>query len=331
MKKGKIGIWLAGMAGWMILWHAVPVLAQEPVRMPVAEGQQTAVTLETGEEQLLTPTGPDAVMAKMQETEAQAQEADAGLILMRTAAAVNVRTAPSSRSSRLGTLPAGEQVIAAENADGWFAVVWQDQVGYVNGKYLQPAAEPADGAGQENPGEAVGEQQAQLPGQEGIWPGAPLVFIGDSRFVQMKEAVDPTPWVWIAESGKGYDWFVEKGLSRADNVIGTNSRVIINLGVNDVRNADKYIALFNRKAAEWTARGARVYYASVNPVWTNPYVSREQVEAFNLKLQTSLNLWITWVDSYSYLQTVGCRIVDGLHYDTPGYQVIYAYYMEMCP
>lgn len=332
MKIRKTGVWLAGMAGALLLWcGGLLASAQEPVPVAADLGQ----------------------------------EAETGLLLMQAAAPVNVRSNPSARSPRMGTLQTGEQVIAAENVDGWFAVVWQDQVGYVNGKYLQPVAAPAEkredtavpARGQETAasaqtltdsgddaqeataspfpvsiqGNEAALQSAQLPDQEGIWPGAPLVFIGDSRFVQMKEAVGETPWVWIAESGKGYDWFVEKGLSRADNVIGTNSRVIINLGVNDVRNADKYIALFNKKAVEWAARGARVYYASVNPVWTNPYVSREQVEAFNLKLQTSLNPWITWVDSYSYLQTVGCRIVDGLHYDTAGYQVIYAYYMEMCP
>ena len=138
--------------------------------------------------------------------------------------------------------------------------------GYVNGAYL--AAVPS--------GETQADGQTALPQTGQIIPGAAMVFIGDSRFVQMEEAVGENPYVWIAESGKGLDWFEEKGVQRADAVIGTGTRVLINLGVNDVRNIDRYITFFNQKAAEWTLRGAVVYYASVNPVWTNPYVTKER-------------------------------------------------------
>lgn len=156
---------------------------------------------------------------------------------------------------------------------------------------------------------------------------APAVWIGDSRFVQMREDVGANPFVWVAASGKGYNWFVESGLARADAVIGNGTRVLINLGVNDTGNADKYIELFNRKAAEWVQRGAVVYYASVNPVWTNPHVTKERVEAFNTKLQSSLAPYICWIDSYNYLLSTGLRIVDGLHYDEDTNRKIYAYYM----
>ena len=204
--------------------------------------------------------------------------------------------------------------------------------GYVNGAYLAavPAASgeaqagmlPQDG--QNIPGEGALPQAGQ------IIPGAAMVFIGDSRFVQMEEAVGENPYVWIAESGKGLDWFEEKGVQRADAVIGTGTRVLINLGVNDVRNIDRYITFFNQKAAEWTLRGAVVYYASVNPVWTNPYVTKEQVEAFNQKLQANLAPYVIWIDSYSWMQAAGMRIVDGLHYDEATYRNLYALYLMTC-
>ena len=230
--------------------------------------------------------------------------------------------------------------------------------GYVNGAYLAavPAAPgeaqagmlpqagqniPGEGtlpqAGQNIPGEGTLPQAGQnIPGEGAlpqagqIIPGAAMVFIGDSRFVQMEEAVGENPYVWIAESGKGLDWFEEKGAQRADAVIGTGTRVLINLGVNDVRNIDRYITFFNQKAAEWTLRGAVVYYASVNPVWTNPYVTKEQVEAFNQKLQVNLAPYVIWIDSYSWMQAAGMRIVDGLHYDEATYRNLYALYLMTC-
>ena len=57
---------------------------------------------------------------------------------------------------------------------------------------------------------------------------------------------------------------------------------------------------------------------------------KEQVEAFNQKLQANLALYITWIDSYSWVQAAGMRIVDGLHYDETTYRNLYAYYLMTC-
>ena len=167
--------------------------------------------------------------------------------------------------------------------------------------------------------EAAAENQTPVP--------APVVLIGDSRFVQMQEAVGPNPCAWVASSGQGYKWLEESALARADRLIGGGTRVLINLGVNDTRNADKYLALINAKAAEWVQRGAVVYYASVNPVWTNPHVTKEQVEAFNTRLQAGLAPYIQWIDSYHYLLSTGMRLVDGLHFVEDTSRRIYTYYM----
>ena len=244
-------------------------------------------------------------------------------IPMQAGVSVHVRTGPGVQWPSIGVLTQGQVVsVLASDPSGWQVVDYGGGSGYVNGAYL--TAVPA----------AVGETQAggeaALPQAGQIIPGAAMVFIGDSRFVQMEEAVGENPYVWIAESGKGLDWFEEKGVQRADAVIGTGTRVLINLGVNDVRNIDRYIEFFNQKAAEWTLRGAVVYYASVNPVWTNPYVTKEQVEAFNQKLQAGLAPYVIWIDSYSWLQAAGMRIVDGLHYDEATYRNLYALYLMTC-
>lgn len=282
--------------------------------------------------------------------------------LMQSTGNVNVRTGPSTAYPIVGKLAAGQGVYAMGiSPNGWYFVNLNGTAAYVSGNYLQPVDPAAAAAlmilpeGFGVPGAAVSAapaaqavvptaaaQSAAAPAvqpqgtvtaiqQNGIWPGAGIVFIGDSRFVQMEEAVNEVsgsnPWAWVSESGRGYNWFCEKGVQRADAVIGTGTKVVINLGVNDVKNVDKYISYFNQKAAEWTMRGATVYYSSVNPVWTNPYVTKEQVLAFNAKMQAGLAPYIHWIDSYSYIQSAGCRIVDGLHYDDATYLNLYAYYL----
>lgn len=157
---------------------------------------------------------------------------------------------------------------------------------------------------------------------------AGIILVGDSRFVQMQEAVGPNYCTWVAEGGKGYTWFEEKAIPRIDGCVGNGTRIIINLGVNDTRNLQKYITLVNAKAAEWTALGATVYYASVNPVWENPYVTKEQVVYFNTQLHNSLAPYVHWIDSHSYLTSVGYKLVDGLHYSKETSQVIYAYLLS---
>lgn len=282
--------------------------------------------------------------------------------LMQAKSTVNVRVGASTAYPVIGKLAGGQTIYAMGiSPNGWYFVNYNGTAGYVSGNYLNatdaaasalmilpegfgvpgaesaPAAAVAQPAQQTAPAAFTATATQTWPGtvteikQNGTWPGAAIVFIGDSRFVQMEAEVNVVtggnPWAWVSEGGRGYDWFVEKGIHRADPVIGTGTRVVINLGVNDVRNADKYISYFNQKAAEWTMRGATVYYASVNPVWTNPYVTKEQVEAFNLKLQTNLAPYIRWIDSYSYIQGIGCRIVDGLHYDQATSLHLYNYYL----
>ena len=155
-----------------------------------------------------------------------------------------------------------------------------------------------------------------------------VIFVGDSRFVQMQASVGANDCTWIAESAKGYKWFEEKAIPRIDNCVGKGSKILINLGVNDPGNIQKYITLVNAKAAEWTSLGATVYYASVNPVWENPYVTEEKVEYFNTQMQSGLSSDVHWIDSHSYITSIGYKLVDGLHYNAETYQNLYAYFMS---
>ena len=157
---------------------------------------------------------------------------------------------------------------------------------------------------------------------------AGVILVGDSRFVQMQANAGENSCTWIAENGKGYVWFSENAVARVDSCVGKGSKVLINLGVNDPGNLKNYLELVNAKAAEWVGKGAKVYYASVNPVWENPYVTEEQVQYFNSQLQGGLSGDIHYIDSHSYLHSIGYKLVDGLHFNAETYQNLFAYYMS---
>ncbi|MCI8931814.1 MAG: SH3 domain-containing protein [Lachnospiraceae bacterium] len=241
--------------------------------------------------------------------------------VMYASSAVNVRSGPSTDFGRVGSLARGQAITATGQADtGWYEVVYGEAKAFVSGKYLQDE-KPAEPAPQ--PQEAQGQQAVT-----GVQNVSGVILVGDSRFVQMQANVGENSCVWIAESGKGYKWFNENAVARIDGCVGKGSKILINLGVNDPGNLNNYLELVNAKAAEWVAKGAKVYYASVNPVWENPYVTEEQVEYFNSQMQAGLSGDIAWIDSHSYLNTIGYKLVDGLHYNAETYQNLYAYYMS---
>lgn len=154
-----------------------------------------------------------------------------------------------------------------------------------------------------------------------------VIIVGDSRTVQMHEAMGDTGVTFIAENSRGYDWFVEKAIPRIDPLVIKGTTIVINLGVNDLGNIDKYIAKVNQKTIEWEAKGATVYYATVNPVWENPYSTEEGVKVFNSKLMNSL-IGVDFIDTHTFLVTNGYKLVDGLHYDGPTNANIYYYIMS---
>ena len=250
---------------------------------------------------------------------------------------VNVRKGPSTDFERVGALKYGQEIIVTGQADtNWYEIMYGEEKAYVSNKYLQndkPADESQAAAAANPQTESDAQSQVQQTTPE-IQPVtevknvAGVILVGDSRFVQMQENVGANSCTWIAENSKGYAWFEEKAIPRIDGCVGSGSKILINLGVNDPGNHQKYIALVNAKAAEWTALGATVYYASVNPVWENPYVTEEQVKYFNSQMQNGLSADVHWIDSHSYITSIGYKLVDGLHYNSETYQNLYAYFMS---
>ena len=254
--------------------------------------------------------------------------------VMYASTSVNVRQGPSTDYEIVGFLNSGRDVTVTGQADtGWYEILYNENKAFVSNKYLQnekPAEEPAPQAAQEAAPVADNQPQqaAEVTPVTEVKNVAGVILVGDSRFVQMQENVGANSCTWIAENGKGYKWFSENAVGRIDSCVGKGSKILINLGVNDTGNIQNYLALVNAKAEEWTSKGATVYYASVNPVWENPYVTEDQVQYFNSQLQAGLSGKIHWIDSHSYLNSIGYRLVDGLHYSSETYQNLYAYYMS---
>lgn len=281
-------------------------------------------------------------------------------IVMYASTAVNVRKGPSTDFEIIGSLNRGRDVTVTGQADtGWYEILYNEETAFVSNSYLQNEAPEEEPVPESTPEqelsaapEATPEQETQSESEatsEQEPPAAPdnqtqetaeinpvtevknvagVILVGDSRFVQMQSSVGDNSCTWIAEGGKGYKWFNEKAIARIDSCVGKGSKILINLGVNDPGNIQNYLALVNAKAEEWTVKGATVYYASVNPVWENPYVTEERVESFNSQLQNGLSGNVHFIDSHSYLTSIGYKLVDGLHYSSETYQNLYAYYMS---
>lgn len=264
---------------------------------------------------------------------------------------VNVRKGPTTDFDRVGGLTRAQEVTVTGQADtDWYEIVYGEEKAYVSDHYLQneipvdepqpePAAEQAEPAAEQPQPAAESQPVAEQPEPPAKQPQpvqavtevknvAGVIMVGDSRFVQMQANIGENSCTWIAESGKGYKWFSENAVARIDGCVGKGSKILINLGVNDPGNMKNYAELVNAKAAEWVGKGAKVYYASVNPVWENPYVTEEQVVYFNSQLQGSLSGDVHWIDSHSYLNSIGYKLVDGLHFNAETYQNLYAYFMS---
>lgn len=240
---------------------------------------------------------------------------------------LNVRKGPGTSYEVVGALKTGEEAKVTGIAEnGWYQILFKDKECYASNKYLVDTKEEAEAIQKERQeakareqGAAIGEQQnkeviKEVPQATKAIASGGIIMIGDSRCVQMQEAVQGGGCSWICENSKGYKWLEEVAIGWADPSIGKGTKVVFCLGVNDPENVRKYAELVNAKTAEWQQRGAVVYYVSVNPVWENPYTTKEEVENFNAVMPGLLS-GVIWVDTYSTLMEQGCKIVDGLHYD----------------
>ncbi len=222
-------------------------------------------------------------------------------ITMYASTTVNVRAGAGTDYQKVGKAVWGTQVTVTGATDnGWYEVFYKEKTAYIRGDYLIDQI-----------------------------PGAPFVFVGDSRTVQMQQAVGNSDKVFIAKVGEGYSYFKDTAVPAISNYAGYGTVMIINFGVNDLRNANKYVKLVNDNIDSWLAAGITVYYSAVTPVGSGASVTNAQIESFNATLQSNLDSRVKWIDSYTYLQQAGFSSNDGLHYSLDTYRSLYAYYMSV--
>lgn len=154
-----------------------------------------------------------------------------------------------------------------------------------------------------------------------------FVLVGDSRFVgQESSGFKNSKTTYIASVGKGLTYMKsnEEAMKKKDS---KNTAYVINMGVNDLYNANSYVEYINKLAKNYKGD---IYYLSVNPVEeskaaNNGYsIKNSDIEKFNSTLKSGLKN-VTYLDSYNYLKNNGFSTTDGIHYDKKTYQKIYSY------
>lgn len=154
-----------------------------------------------------------------------------------------------------------------------------------------------------------------------------LIFIGDSRTVQMQAAVK-TNDVWSCKGSMGLSWMQSTGVPQIENSITTNSAIIILMGVNDLYHPNSYIDYINSKIASWTSKGAKIYFVSVMPTSSGYNSLNTEIDSFNTTLKNGLSNEVKYIDANSYLKSNGFTATDGLHYDSATYLKIYNFIRE---
>ena len=255
---------------------------------------------------------------------------------------VNIRKGPSTDFDVLGMLNLNDavSVVGESKSSPWKEIQYQDGTAFVHGGYLlaepvdlealraqQEAARAAeaakaaeDAAKQQEAAQAAQTQTTPQPNpapQPEVPAPAGILFIGDSRTCQMKSATGGANCSWICEYGTSYDWFEQTAVPKADQLIGQGTKVVICMGVNDPNHLNSYASLVNRKAGDWNARGAQVYFVSLNPC-AQPYEDKNpQIDAFNSTMPGLLS-GVKWIDTASTVKQGGYVLVDGIHYDAMG-------------
>lgn len=153
-----------------------------------------------------------------------------------------------------------------------------------------------------------------------------VIFIGDSRTVQMKAAVGEDNNIWSCKGAMGLAWMKSTGVPAIESKIGPSTSVCILMGINDMIyiSAEDYAEYINSKAAVWLTKGASVYFVSVNPVSRLGYgiITNQKIEVFNQKVRSLLMNGVGYIDTYN--QIIDNFVApDGLHYDNTTYKNIY--------
>lgn len=151
-----------------------------------------------------------------------------------------------------------------------------------------------------------------------------FIFFGDSRFVgmQMFASADDS---FVANVGMGYDYLIQN-LDNIENNYTDKSVIIVEFGINDLYNINKYIDKINELSEKYNICYLTIYPIDENKAKNNGYsITNYDIDNFNEELKNGLNENISIIDTNNYLKTIGYNTIDGIHYDDDTYKIIYDY------
>ena len=150
-------------------------------------------------------------------------------------------------------------------------------------------------------------------------------FIGDSRFVEMRNVVNNED-IYFCDFGVGYDFYWENKNSIL-NLSKENTIIIYNLGMNDL-NAKKHVEAINDL---FNNGFERVIFMTINPVdeiiaRTHGYsLKNNNIDAFNQYIKENVVSNVMFLNSNKFLKENGFNTLDGIHYSNDTYTKIYDY------
>lgn len=150
------------------------------------------------------------------------------------------------------------------------------------------------------------------------------IIVGDSRTVGTLQIVSANNVAFICEVGQGYNWLKDKAQYDVKKYAKPNCKVVFNLGVNDIKNVDKYLELYTELSNSKELQGCALYFETVNPVReTYDHPTNKQINEFNKTLTSKLPSKFSVVDTNSKCVRDGYNTTDGLHYSTSSTKAIF--------
>lgn len=142
------------------------------------------------------------------------------------------------------------------------------------------------------------------------------LFIGDSRTVGMSYF---EPMEYFAEVSCGLSYFYDN-YDAITAYRGYN--IVFNLGVNDLYRLNDYINMYWNLPQEFVENN-HIIVVSVNPTDGSYSHLNSDIDWYNSNLSISLPEGFEWIDTNSYLRSIGFSTSDGLHYQGNTYCDIY--------
>jgi len=156
-----------------------------------------------------------------------------------------------------------------------------------------------------------------------------VLLVGDSRTVGTMKTVDVDNIAYVCEVGQGYKWLNNKAQYDIIQKTKPGTKVVFNLGVNDVSNKEWYKHMYNYLARTLQDRGCLVYFETVNPVSEKcNHPSNKDIDEFNSYMFKYLE-GVSFINTNDYLKNNGYETVDGLHYTEDTTQKTFDYVSEV--